>query len=227
MHDPFLIIEGLSQSINDAYEDKGICYVTGYAVGEVAQLILLKKAGDKLKSVKGAESAADLEKSAKITVEEITSPGSKNSVKVYTDGYAQVNKGKIEVYIRGKIKEPENLLELKNRIKELEKLKSSKSPEFTKELKKELKTISDKVHNYERSKGMGELLEKAGIPDTIENNQKIAETVLDAAKDVTRENTKIRRVLHGTNGDVIVESWWMLGSDNIPYCSTIILIEVK
>ena len=53
IHDPFLLVEGLCQNINDTYEEKGICYVTGYAVGEVAQLILLKKAGDKLKSIKG------------------------------------------------------------------------------------------------------------------------------------------------------------------------------
>ena len=58
IHDPFLIVEGLSQSINDAYEEKGICYVTGYAVGEAAQLIILKKAGNKLKSIKGAGNAS-------------------------------------------------------------------------------------------------------------------------------------------------------------------------
>ena len=52
IHDPFLLVEGLCQNINDTYEEKGICYVTGYAVGEVAQLILLKKAGDKLKGAK-------------------------------------------------------------------------------------------------------------------------------------------------------------------------------
>ncbi|MBE6047608.1 MAG: DUF4237 domain-containing protein [Clostridium sp.] len=59
IHDPFIVIEGLSQGINDAYEEKGICYVTGYAIGEIAQVILIKKAGEKLKSVKGADNAAD------------------------------------------------------------------------------------------------------------------------------------------------------------------------
>lgn len=59
LKDPFLIVEGLSQGINDAYEEKGICYVTGYAAGEIAQIILLKKAGDKLKGVKGADDAGD------------------------------------------------------------------------------------------------------------------------------------------------------------------------
>ena len=64
IHDPFLIVEGLSQGVNDAYEEKGICYVTGYVVGEVAQLIILKKAGDKIKGVKGADTAVDAEKMA-------------------------------------------------------------------------------------------------------------------------------------------------------------------
>ena len=67
IHDPFLIVEGLSQSINDAYEEKGICYVTGYAVGEVAQLILLKKAGEKLsKSHSAKKVAKDISKGRKI-----------------------------------------------------------------------------------------------------------------------------------------------------------------
>lgn len=59
LKDPFLIVEGISQNVNDAYEEKGICYVTGYAAGEIAQLILLKKAGDKIKNVKGADGASD------------------------------------------------------------------------------------------------------------------------------------------------------------------------
>ena len=65
IHDPFLIVEGLFQNINDTYEEKGICYVTGYAVGEVAQLVLLKKAGNKVKGVKGADDAGDGVKAAK------------------------------------------------------------------------------------------------------------------------------------------------------------------
>lgn len=55
LKDPFIIVEGIAQNVNDAYEDKGMWYVTGYAAGEVAQIILLKKAGDKLKEVKGAK----------------------------------------------------------------------------------------------------------------------------------------------------------------------------
>lgn len=162
-----------------------------------------------------------------INIKEVTPPGSQNPVKVYTDGYAQVNKGKIDAYIRGKVKKPENYSELKDRIEELTKLKDERPSEFTKEMKNELKDINKKVHNYERSKGMGDLLNKAGIADTVENNEMIANTVLDAAKEVKSGNTKITRYIKGTNKDVIVESWWIIDSDGTPYCSTIILKEVK
>ncbi len=180
--------------------------------------------------LRNAGVSADVIKSGSkfnIYVKEVKPPGSPNTVQVYTDGYAQVNKRKIEVYIRGKIKEPENLFELKKRLRELKKIKNNNPKEYTKELAKEFKQIDNTIHNYERSKAMGKLLDEAGIADTIENNEMIANIILDSAKDVTKENTKISRYIEGVNGKVIVESWWILGSDNIPYCSTIIIIAVK
>lgn len=146
---------------------------------------------------------------------------------MYTDGNAQINTGKIDTYIRGKIKKPSNYDELKARAKELEKLKKANPSEFTKEMQKELKACTDPVHNYERSKGMGELLDDAGIADTVENNEKIAKTILDSAKEVTSKNTKIRSTINIGTKPVIVESWWKLDKNGTPYCSTIILIEVK
>ena len=148
-------------------------------------------------------------------------------MKAYTDGNAQVNKGKIDTYIRGKIKEPPNYSELKNRISELEKLKKRNSFEFTEKMEKELNTSNKLVHSYERSKGMGELVDDAGITDTVENNEMIANTVLDAAKEVKPGNTKITSYIKGENKNVIVESWWIIDSDGTPYCSTIILKEAK
>lgn len=166
-------------------------------------------------------------KAKNISVIEVTPPGAKNPVRVYTDSYAQVNKGKIEVYIRGKIKQPDNYNELKIRAKELEKLKKANPSEFTKEMNKELKACTDSVHNYERSKAMGKLLDDAGIVDTVENNEKIAKIILDSAKEVTSKNTKIRSTINIGTKSVIVESWWIIDENGIPYCSTIILIEVK
>ena len=94
-------------------------------------------------------------------------------------------------------------------------------------MKQELRDITKKIHNYECSKGMGELLNDAGIADTVENNEMIANTVLDAAKEVKYGNDKIVRYIKGTNKEVLVESWWIIDSNGTPYCSTIILKEVK
>ena len=166
-------------------------------------------------------------KAENINIKEVTPPGAKNSVQVYTDGYAQVNKGKIEIYIRGKIKKPSNYDELKDRVAELTKIQNKNPSEFTKEMKKELKTSESIVHNYDRSQGMGKLLDDAGITDTTENNEMIAKTVLDSAKEVTPKNTKIRSTIDVGNKSVIVESWWIMDKGGTPYCSTIILIKVK
>ena len=87
IHDPFLIVEGLSQGVNDAYEEKGICYVTGYVVGEVAQLIILKKAGDKIKGVKGADTAVDAEKMALNSLDD----AAKFEKKFVVEGAAEVD----------------------------------------------------------------------------------------------------------------------------------------
>lgn len=74
---------------------------------------------------------------------------------------------------------------------------------------------------------MGRLLDDAGIADTAENNEIIAKTVLSSAKEVTSKNTKIRSTINIGNKPVIVESWWIIDKNGTPYCSTIILIEVK
>jgi hypothetical protein len=146
---------------------------------------------------------------------------------VYTDGNAQINTGIIDTYIRGNIKEPSNYGELKQRINDLKKIQNNNPSEFTKTMKKELIAGEKTVHNYERSKGMGELLNDAGIVDTPKNNEMIAKNILNAAKEVTPENTKIVSYIKGTNKTVLVESWWIIDSDGIPYCSTIILKAVK
>ncbi len=178
-----------------------------------------------------AEGAGDAikggSKSSAISVTEATPPGSSHPVKVYTDGNAQINTGKIDTYIRGNIKEPSNYGELKQRINDLKKIQNNNPSEFTKTMKKELIAGEKTVHNYERSKGMGELLNDAGIVDTPKNNEMIAKSILNAAKEVTPENTKIVSYIKGTNKTVLVESWWIIDSDGIPYCSTIILKAVK
>ena len=107
------------------------------------------------------------------------------------------------------------------------KLKDTRPSEFIKDMKNELKDINKKVHNYERSKAMGDLLNKAGIADTVENNEMIANTVLDAAKEVTAENTVITSYIKGANKTILIESKWVVDSSKKPYLTTIILKEVK
>ncbi len=188
-------------------------------------------AGNAGKAIKGSGNAGKAieggSKSSAISVTEATPPGSSHPVKVYTDGNAQINTGKIDTYIRGNIKEPSNYGELKQRIKDLKKIQNNNPSEFTKTMNKELIAGEKTVHNYERSKGMGELLNDAGIVDTPKNNEMIAKSILNAAKEVTPENTKIVSYIKGTNKTVLVESWWIIDSDGIPYCSTIILKAVK
>ena len=62
--DPFSLIEGLSQTLNDTYEEKGIAYMGGYVVGEVAQVLLLKKVSG-VKSAKGIDGVEDAAKTVK------------------------------------------------------------------------------------------------------------------------------------------------------------------
>ncbi len=94
-------------------------------------------------------------------------------------------------------------------------------------MKKELKTCESIVHNYDCSQAMGKLINAGGIKDTPENNEMIAKTILYAAKNVNPGNTKVRSYFKGKNSSVILESWWIIGSDRKPYCSTIIVKPVK
>ena len=46
-------------------------------------------------------------------------------------------------------------------------------------------------------------------------------------EEATPKNTKIRSTISIGNKPVIIESWWIIDKNGMPYCSTIILIEVK
>ncbi len=122
------------------------------------------------------------------------------------DNWVQSLARKEEIYIRVKIKKPSNYNELKDRVAELTKIQNKKPSEFTKEMKKELKTSESIVHNYDRSQGIGKFLDDAGISDTVENNEMIAKTVLDSAKEAIPKNTKTGSTINIGNKPVIIES---------------------
>ena len=162
---------------------------------------------------------------SKLKIEEVVPPGSTHPVKVYTDGNAQINTGKIDTYIRGKVEL--DVEATTTRIDELKELRKSNPENFTKEMKKELQECEDRLHNYQRSQEMSNTLNTAGIEDTIENNQMIVENLFDAAKEVTEGNTEIISYIEGVNGKVQVVSRWKILPDGNPYLATVILKPVK
>lgn len=158
-------------------------------------------------------------------IEEFIPPNSTHSVKVYTDGNAKINTGKIDKYIRGKVE-----LDIEvtvHRIQELETARKTNAKSFSKDMKKELEVCKDKLHNYQRSQEMCNTLNNAGIEDTIENNQMIVTNLLNASKKVKEGNTEIVSYITGKNGKVQVISRWKILSDGMPYLATIILKPVK
>ena len=161
----------------------------------------------------------------KIKIQAVIPPGSTHPVKVYTDGNAQINIGKIDTYIRGKVElDVEATI---TRIDELKDIRKLNPESFTKEMKKELQECENRLHNYQRSQEMNNTLNEAGIEDSIENNQMIVENLLDAAKEVTDGNTEIISYIAGVNGKVQVVSRWKILPDGTPYLATVILKPMK
>ena len=161
-----------------------------------------------------------------IPTEKVVPPGSKNPVEVYTDGNAQVNRGKVDKYIRGKVEL--DVDGTTKRLRELENIQKNNPSLYTKEMDKEYKRLDSQLHNYQRSQEMSRTLINAGIQDTPENTKKIVDALFEAANEVKPPNeTKIPKIIDGPNGKVIVESWWKVSPDGTKYLSTIILKPVK
>ena len=152
-------------------------------------------------------------------------PGSSHPVKVYTDGNAQINTGKIDTYMRGKVELDVDAV--KSRINELKNIKKTNPEIFNKYMKNELKSIEDKLHNYQRSQEMSKTLNNAGILDNAENNQMIAEELLEAAKSAKIGNTEIISYIEGSTGNIQVVSRWKILDDGTPYLATVILKPIK
>ncbi|RFZ79265.1 hypothetical protein DS742_08535 [Lacrimispora amygdalina] len=155
----------------------------------------------------------------------MTPPGSSHPVKVYTDGNAQINTGKIDTYMRGKVELDVDAV--KSRINELKNIKKTNPEIFNKNMKNELKSIEDKLHNYQRSQEMSKTLNNAGILDNAENNQMIAEELLEAAKSAKIGNTEIISYIEGSTGNIQVVSRWKILDDGTPYLATVILKPIK
>ena len=160
-----------------------------------------------------------------IRIEEVVPPGSNKPVAVYTDGNAQINVGKVDVYMRGKVQLDVDATT--QRINELNAIKRANPSNFTDAMKEELKQCNNRLHNYQRSIEMANTLDGAGITNTLENNNMIVESLFDAAKEVKASNTEIISYIEGTNGQVQVVSRWKILPDGKPYLATVILKPVK
>ena len=165
------------------------------------------------------------EQGIEIRVEEMIPPGAKKPIRVYTDGYAIVNAGKVESYIRGKVEVDLAAEEAKQ--EKLIRIMENTPEAFTDHMEEDLQASIDKVHNYIRSKEMNTTLETAGILDDERNTLVIAGNLMDAAKQVKKGNTKIYSYIEGPNDRVEIESWWKIMKDGTPYLATLILRPVK
>jgi hypothetical protein len=69
---------------------------------------------------------------------------------------------------------------------------------------------------------MKDILEKAGLTDTPENNKLITEHLLEVGNKVTPDNrTWVPSILKGPNGNLKVESTWKILNDGRAYLSTL------
>jgi hypothetical protein len=93
-------------------------------------------------------------------VETVMPKGAKNPVEVYTNGNTQINRGKVETYIRGKVTLDADAT--RQRIAELANICDHYPEAYTQDLFKEMKSLSEKLHNYDRSCEMSDTLNWEG-----------------------------------------------------------------
>ena len=159
-----------------------------------------------------------------VRIESFTPPGSSKPIEIYTDGFSRVPKGKIDIYARGHVKKPLNY-DIREKIRtQFKKLPKEK---ITKQMNDENAAWEREIHNYERALGNGSALEKAGIPDTPENNEMIAKVLCEAGNKVSENNTIIQTELCINENKVILNSRWKIDRDKRPYMTTIIVKGVK
>ncbi|MNI17736.1 hypothetical protein D3C73_711170 [compost metagenome] len=129
--------------------------------------------------------------------------------------------------MRGKVNV--NIQEVNKELRELKQLRQTQRKVFDADPQnaERIKRLESMKHNYERSEDMRNKLESIGLGDTAENNQYIAEHLLDIGKNITPENRMdFPSVLEGPNGRVKVLTTWSIVAGK-PYLSTIKLIPIK
>ena len=159
-----------------------------------------------------------------INIIETVVPDTQNAIQVYTDGNAQINVGKIDLYIRGKVNV--DIDAVNARVAEIETIEMQQPNILTIEMQEELKMDRRQIHNYVRSQQMNEILNNAGIADTSENNMEIARLILETSAEVNVNNLETNVLLVTPNGTVLLVAKWQILKDGTPYVVTIILKTV-
>jgi hypothetical protein len=179
----------------------------------------VRKLLDKLGSRK-----LDIDVPGKLKIEEVIAPQSGKAIKVYTDGDTIIPVDKIEKYLRGKVNV--NIQDVREQIRDLKRLKQTQRKLFDADPHnaEQLKRLEKMKHNFDRSDDMRQKLESIGLSDTIENNQSIANHLLEVGKQIRPENTlDFPSILEGPNGKLKVLTTWKMVNGQ-PYLSTIKLI---
>jgi len=151
-----------------------------------------------------------------------------STITVARDSDVVINVGKVNTYTRNKVKP--SLDEAKAELRKLREFKQQRRKEFDLDLnnEKRLKLVRDKLlHNAERSQEMSLTLERAGVPDTIQNNDLIVHKLLQAGKEVTPDNTKVSTIFQGSNGDVKIQGIFQVLPDGSKYLNTVNIFPVK
>lgn len=124
---------------------------------------------------------------------------------------------KIEIYMRGNVAplSSDEFLQLEEALRKVNGRESKLVGDDAKLLKLQ--------HNYERSQDMSVVLEKIGIPNTKDNNDKIATAMLESFQNMDQKTLKSKAILYGDNAPITIECWWYKDPDGSYRLSTVIL----
>ncbi|MEJ2065938.1 MAG: hypothetical protein P8X74_22105, partial [Reinekea sp.] len=151
-----------------------------------------------------------------------------NTITVARDGDVVVNIGKVNAYIRGGVKP--SLGEVKAELSALREFKQTRRKEFDLDPKNEKRLVrlrDVELHNAERSVDMAKTLENAGIVNNQSNNDLIIQKLLQAGKNVTKENNMASSVLSGPKSDVKIEGMYQILPSGETYLNTIFIYPMK
>jgi hypothetical protein len=115
---------------------------------------------------------------------------------------------KVDKFMRAKTQGADE--DLNKQIKDLNKQKQQDQKAWNKDPQNEknLTKLKDLQYNKQKSEGMSDTLEKAGIPDTPEENARIKQHLLEQGKNATPENRQVTSEIAGSKGKVKLVSTW-------------------